>query len=280
MTSVAGPKSFFAFTRLPFEIQSMILVQTELVADSRPASPGIPISGNFKALSTCDRQCGATKSLNRPDCPECPDSGCYCMTTSLKHSSSCIYNPLHSSALFAVDSSIREQALQIYYRQNLFRLSGSAFEVLRELKSVPKERLYLVRNICVDYESSDFPSRNHSEPTDDWERLCALLHLICKNFNLQRLNITFNFNASWEPLGGDHWFDELTRPPSWWFFGSSRQQRLLRQLCKLLTAYGLSNVTVNIEPGWWHQKLPCNRGHLLTVCGPGEEDLIEKLCSL
>ncbi|KAF2670103.1 hypothetical protein BT63DRAFT_424062 [Microthyrium microscopicum] len=248
-TPTCNPQSSVSFSNLPVEIRLKVLSQTELAVRSQ-----LPISGKFKKISECCGQCGGKRH-------EVFSSRSLCFCDSdyyLTYSSSCRCNPIRSSPLFAINRSIREQAFEVFYKQNQFIVSGSALEVLRQLESIPRYRLDFIRHLHIKFDNNPLYRSIHEPPKllkEDCRGMPSLFKLMSSDFNMKSSKISITLNA----FGDDYWLRSIGRPSSC---------RALKRFYDLLVSYGLDKVPVSIDTFYWPQ-LGMKKGTLISLVGPG-----------
>ncbi|KAF2669806.1 hypothetical protein BT63DRAFT_469447 [Microthyrium microscopicum] len=290
------PKSSFPFSKLPLEIQSMVLAQTNLISEPQSANSDLCYLKVSKKSHGCCGYCGGRNYRNPPRnrypllagfLTFSTDEDCFCGNQILTYSSSCRCNLQRSSPLFAVNSSIRQEALRIFYIHNPCKASGSALRVLNRLKSIHPDHLHLIKDLRINYGSSitwteeelKHPSGYNTD--DDWKTIHALFQFISTNIKLENSEIEINYNTyPYNPSGQDEWSVrdstivnaqlsvECLYPP--------QKQHLLRKFCNLLKSYGMENTTVRIDTNWWNE-WPMYGRNLLQVMGPGQKCMVDEL---
>jgi hypothetical protein len=149
-------QSPFPFERLPYELQLQVLSYTGLVI-----TPSARKKTRFDVLGICIRDkphpllqecCGTCNTINFANCL------CY-KRFKYSLSSTCTCDVLPDCS-FRVSRHMHELALYTFYSYNKFYVTGRPEVLLRQLMNLSRQRLRLIRNICVDVYTRWYP------PTD------------------------------------------------------------------------------------------------------------------
>lgn len=166
-------RTFHPFSKLPPELQSMVLERSDLVLDT-PKHTGIYLrtdsgTGTFNHGVPIMAACSCS-----PDCWQKWNGICCCShnrSLFVRNCSSfdpwpcCSGYDVYRNGLMGTSKLIREEALKIFYSQNQFYLDGELRDVIDALKSNHEhwpEQMSLIKHICAKLYLNDWRSCNQA----------------------------------------------------------------------------------------------------------------------
>ncbi|KAF2670870.1 hypothetical protein BT63DRAFT_477453 [Microthyrium microscopicum] len=175
----------FPFERLPTEIQTVVLSHCTLVC--------APKSYPLYALADKSYSC----------CGFCSADQCFCRSINLdpqwvSYSTACQCSPPRTSPLFAVNSTVRRLASELFYGQNKFVCEGTMTTISEQIDTVKPVYLALIKSISIRLAPSghtpDDVSIYHASQR---QKLLELLQKIKSRFSSTRLALHFDVLPSW-----------------------------------------------------------------------------------